>query len=300
MRSMPEVSVAGAIVTSSTRAPKGPAVPENTLEIALPVVIVLISLSVVAFTLRGIRGVTTRIKNGVAGTAVVQGIGETGTTISAPGVGPEAPVYRIQLQVLPPMGTPYEVEIKQAVPRIHVPFFRPGLNVPVDIDAQRADRVRVAFDRIAAGGGATVVGGTGAVGGAPGVSVTFMDNRPVDGLGEVLAAVRDGSMPTNRGSAAELLRTGTRGIAEITSAMPLGKKTRDVFPDAAPDVADDPLWMLTVTVDVPGQPQFPAVFGHRVPRSRVAQVAPGLRLPVAVDLADRNSQVAVDWDALPV
>ncbi len=268
--------------------------PENVLEIAIPVAIVLVSLTIVAFTLRGIRGVTHGIKNGVPGSAVVQGIAETGTTISAPGVGPEAPVYRIQLQVLPGGGTPYVAEIRQAVPRIHVPFVRPGTTVPVDVDPQRPERVHIAFDRLVAGGV-----GAGVAAGGSGLTVTFAENRPVDGLGGVLAAVRDGSMPTHRGSAAELLRTGTRGTAEITSAMPIGKKTRDVFPDAAPDVADDPLWMLTVTVDVPGQQQYPAVFGHRVPRSRVAQVAPGLRVPVAVNLADRNNQVAVDWDALP-
>lgn len=32
-----------------------------------------------------------------------------------------------------------------------------------------------------------------------------------------------------------------------------------------------------------------------MPKERVADVVPGLRVPVAVDLADRHNEVAVDW-----
>jgi hypothetical protein len=51
---------------------------------------------------------------------------------------------------------------------------------------------------------------------------------------------------------------------------------------------------------VAGENPFPAVFGHRVPLAKLATVAPGVKLAVAVDLSDRNNEVAIDWDRSPL
>lgn len=249
---------------------------------------VAVPLVIAAVVLRSISKVTGTIKQAVQGTAVVRSIADTGTTISSSSVGAEAPVYRIALHVSPPSGTPYEGEAKQAVPRIHVPFLRPGMQVPVDIDPRDAGRVKVSWTRMASVPVAVDGGG-----------VAFAGSRPVGGLEELLANVRSGAVPTNRGDTAALLATGARGTAEITSAMPIGKRARDVFADIDPAQADDPLWMFTVSVQVPGEQEFTAVFGQRVPSGRVARLGPGLVLPVAVDLAARTTQVAIDWDRLP-
>jgi hypothetical protein len=125
--------------------------------------------------------------------------------------------------------------------------------------------------------------------------------RPVAGETDALVgAVRSGALPTIKGSAAQLLATGTRGIAEITTAQPMGKTVRDINPNADPARLNDPMWLFTVTCNVPGQPPFPAVFGHRVPVDKVASLAPGVRLNVAVNLADRMNEVAIDWDTSPI
>jgi hypothetical protein len=125
--------------------------------------------------------------------------------------------------------------------------------------------------------------------------------RPIAGETDALVgAVRSGAMPTIKGSAAQLLATGARGIAEITTAQPMGKTVRDINPNADPARLNDPMWLFTVTCNVPGQAPFPAVFGHRVPVDRVASLAPGVRLNVAVNLADRMNEVAIDWDTSPI
>jgi hypothetical protein len=279
-------------------------VSESTVGIIITVAAVLFSFAIVFLVLRSIGGLTGRIKNGVAGTALVRGFSETGTTISAPSTGPEAPVYKLDLMVSPPTGAPYPVETKQAIPRIVLPFFVPGITVPVDIAPARPDRVRVNWQRFQIGGqGAGMAAGPDSVmefpSGGGTVDLTFVNGRPVDGVEDVVSAVRSGSMPTTYGSAAELLARGTRGTAVITTAMPLGKRAVDVNPAVDPAVADDPMWLFTLEVTVPGEAPFPAVFGHRVPKVHVARVAPGLALQVAVNLAERNQDVAIDWDALP-
>jgi len=103
-----------------------------------------------------------------------------------------------------------------------------------------------------------------------------------------------------KGSAAQLLATGTHGTAVITTAMPLGKTVRDIDPTASADKLNDPVWVFTVEVSLAGQAPFPAVFGHRVPLAKLASVAPGVKLAVAVDESDKNNEVAIDWDRSPL
>ncbi len=266
-----------------------------------PVVIgavVVLSLLAMVLAFRFASQYGAPIKDGIPATALLRGYAGTGTTISSPNTGPEAPVYRLDLLVSPPSGTPFETQVKQPVPRIVLPFFLPGIHVPVDIDPKNPTRVKVAFQRYEPGQAAVSIGGAaGAAAGGPGITVTVQGGA-VSGVDDLVGALRSGALPTERGSAAELLRSGARGTAEVVQAMPLGKKTVDVDPTCPPANREDPIWVLTLTVELPGEAPFPAVVGHRVPRARVADVVPGLRVPVAVDLADRHGKVAVDWDAV--
>jgi hypothetical protein len=105
---------------------------------------------------------------------------------------------------------------------------------------------------------------------------------------------------TIKGSADQLLATGTHGTAVITTAMPLGKTVRDINPAADPSRLDDPVWIFTVEVTLAGQAPFPAVFGHRVPLAKLAAWLPGVKLAVAVNEANKNQEVAIDWDKSPI
>jgi hypothetical protein len=42
------------------------------------------------------------------------------------------------------------------------------------------------------------------------------------------------------------------------------------------------------------------MFGHRVPLTKLAAVAPGVKVAVAVNLANPSQEVAIDWDLSPI
>jgi hypothetical protein len=239
---------------------------------------------------------------GLPGDAVIESIGDTGITVSMPSVGPNAPEYRLGLQVTPPGGAPYHVDIKALIPRIYAPMILPGARVGVQIDPNDPQKVSLDFSRI--GGSAAGASGGGADAGGPGGMGFQFDasGRPLAGeTSALVGAVQSGSLPTiNGGPAERLLATGTHGTAVITSAQPMGKTVRDINPNADPSRLNDPMWVFTVEVSVAGENPFPAVFGHRVPLAKVASVAPGVRLAVAVNMSDRNQDVAIDWDKSPI
>ena len=249
------------------------------------------------FLMRKMTGIEGPIKNGVPSDAFIEGIADTGTTITSPSVGPDAPVYQFSLQVTPigGAGAPYPVVVKSAVPRLYIPMVLPGIRVGVLIDPTDPQKVSIDFSRINAGSPA-------GAGGPGGMDINFdASGQPQAGqVSALVGAVRSGSMPTTRGSADQLLATGTHGTAVVTSAQPLGKTVRDINPNADPSRLNDPMWVFTVEVTLPGMPPFPAVFGHRVPLTKLAAVAPGVKVAVAVNLANPSQEVAIDWDQSPI
>ena len=235
-------------------------------------------------------------------------------TLSSPKVGPDAPFYKLGLLVTPPGGgDPYPTEIKCAFPRIFVPMLVPGARIGVVVDPANAQKVAPDWQRLRGStrpAGATEVhgmsgaqaferqGGTMSI---DGVDVAFgAGGQPVSGLDSVVGAIRGGTMNTEKGSAAQLLATGTHGTAVITSAQPLGKKVRDFDPKADPTRLDDPMWLFTLEVTLPGGSPFPAMFGHRVPVAKVSELAPGVKLSVAVDESNPTQDCAIDWDRSPI
>jgi hypothetical protein len=226
-------------------------------------------------------------------------------------VGPDAPVYLLELMVAPPGGgIPYAAVCKHAIPRIFVPMILPGRMIGVLVDPSKPDRVVPDWSRLndtAAPEGATWFGGISFNGAAAGGSSATVDvefdrqgNPDLEGVVALAGAVRSGAMPTQKGSAAQLLATGTHGTATITSAMPLGKTMGQMDPNVDAAARDDPIWVFTLQVQLAGQDPFPAVMGHRVPASKLAVIAPGVRLSVAVNQANRNQEVAIDWDKSPI
>lgn len=248
--------------------------------------------------LAGVIGVAP-IENGLPGEATIETITDTGMTMSSSSLGSDSPRYEFGLMVTPASGgEPYRVDVKAFVPRLYIPLVLPGKRVDVTIDPLDRMHVSIDFSRI---GGSAAAGAAG-TGGPGGMDLQFDQNgQPADGqVSAIVGAVRGGSLKTIKGSADQLLATGTHGTAVITSAQPLGKTVRDVNPKAEPSRLDDPVWVFTVEATVAGEKPFPAVFGHRVPLAKVASVAPGVKLAVAVDLSDRHNEVAIDWDKSPI
>ena len=119
-------------------------------------------------------------------------------------------------------------------------------------------------------------------------------------LGAIATATASGALPSTMDSADALLARGTHGTAVVTTAMPMGKTVGEINPNAEAWKANDPVWIFTVEVSLPGQAPFPAVFGHRVPSDKIALVRPGMKVAVAVDPANRNQEVAIDWNRSPM
>lgn len=259
------------------------------------------------FLMRKMTGIAGPIKNGVPSDGFIESISDTGTTITSPSVGPEAPVYQLGLQVTPigGAGAPYKVEVKAAIPRLYIPMVLPGASIGVMIDPLNPMNVSPDFSRISqasAGAGAGMGGVSMSPAGPGGFAMNFdaNGNPSMGDVSAVASGVRSGQVNTIKGSADQLLATGTHGTATITTAMPLGKTVRDINPAADPSRLNDPVWLFTVEVTLAGQAPFPAVFGHRVPLAKLGAVAPGVKLAVAVNEANKNQEVAIDWDASPV
>jgi len=99
--------------------------------------------------IRKLSGTTGPIENGVPSDAIIEGISDTGITVSMRGVGAYAPDYRFVLQVDPiGGGAPYRVELKALVPRIYIPMVVPGARVGVLVDPANPMNVSIDFTRM--------------------------------------------------------------------------------------------------------------------------------------------------------
>ena len=300
----PNDDVQAALLTAVNSIQKPPLISSDAIPVIVFVVVVVIFSITAPFLwgpwlIRRLAGVSGPIKGGIPGEATIQSIADTGVTVSMSGVGAEAPDYKFGLLVEPPGGgTPYEATVRALVPRIFIPMVVPGARVGVLIDPTDPQKMTVDFSRMGGSGGSPA----GAATPPGGFSMDFdASGQPAAADVAALAGgVLRGTVTQHTGSADQLLATGTHGTAVITTAQPLGKKVRDINPSADPSRLDDPVWLFTVEVSLAGQAPFPAVFGHRVPIAKVALVAPGVKLAVAVDESDKNEEVAIDWDKSPI
>ena len=253
-------------------------------------VVVIVAFSITAPFLWGPRlirklsGTTGPIQNGVPSDAIIESIADTGVTVTMRGVGAYAPDYRFVLQVTPVGGgAPYRVQMKALVPRLYIATVVPGARVGVLIDPTNPMNLSIDFSRMGSASAAGWSAGP-AAGDVP---------API-------GTVRGGTQPTIKGDDDHILATGTHGTAVITMAQPMGKTVRDIDPGADPSLLNDPMWLFTVEVSLAGGTPFPAFFDHRVPLAKLASVAPGVKLAVAVDQFNRNQAVAIDWDKSPI
>ncbi|NRQ39367.1 hypothetical protein HII36_47225 [Nonomuraea sp. NN258] len=77
------------------------------------------------------------LANGIAATAVIDDMSDTGMTING------QPVVGFTLSVRLGDGETYRAAVRQSLPRIPMGVVVPGAQVPVKVDRQRRDRVRI-------------------------------------------------------------------------------------------------------------------------------------------------------------
>jgi hypothetical protein len=210
---------------------------------------------------------------GVNATGQVVAVKDTGMTIN------DNPRVALTLQVTPADGSPaFEVSKKQTVSRVAIP--RAGDAFLVRYDPDDHDN----WELTAATQGSDDVGGG-----------QFLEDASA---GQIAAAATAAPGEVQRGSAAELLATGQRMNAIVREFSPTGQTVGDVDP-TKPDPGD-PLYVFKVEMPTGGGTPIEATFIHRVPESKVATLALGEQLGVAVNPANPTREVAIDWDASPV
>ena len=304
-----------AILAAITAVQKPPLISSDAIPVIVFVVVVVLFSITAPFLwgpwlIRKLSGTSGPIKGGLPGSAVIESIADTGVTVSMSGVGPDAPDYKLGLQVTPAGGgATYQVQVKALVPRLFIPMIVPGARIAVLIDPKDPNKVAPDWQHLnaPADGWGSSASAAAAAGGSDAAAAAGMDldfdasgNPNMNQVAAFAGAIHSGALPTHTGSAAQILATGTHGTATITSAMPLGQRVGQINPSADPATLNDPVWMFTVEVTLAGQAPFPAIFGHRVPLDKLAVVAPGVRLSVAVNPANPSQEVAIDWTKSPL
>ena len=253
-----------------------------------------------------VTGWSPPIWNGVRSEGIIVAWRDTGMAESSGAGSLGSTIYDLQLQVMPVRGgAPVIAHVRAQLDLMLSPDI--GKRVPIIISSTNPKRVKVDHSRLdtpldkswhSATGSAPGASPTGA---QPGLDFAFDSNMnpATASLDNVVGGVTAGTQKIIHNSAAQILASGMRGTATITTCQPLGKTVRQMNPHATAHL-DDPEWLFTVKVTVPGQGTWPAVMGHYVPQAKAGVLGPGVKLAVAVNIADKMNEVAIDWDQSPL
>ncbi len=218
------------------------------------------------------------LETGLPGRGTITRMWETGVTIN------DQPVFGFELDLevdgLPP-GT---ASVQQVVPRMLAGAVLPGHSVAVKVDREDSSEVVIDWSET------PVAAADPGAGRAPGSA------EIAEALGAALRERGGGGVEPPE-SAADLLRSGRRGTATLTSVADVGEIGELGLAGGDSELEDDRLYVIGMDVKLPGRSPYPAQIGHRVPDRLIGRIGPGLQVPVAVDRDDDQS-VAIDWVAV--
>jgi hypothetical protein len=257
------------------------------------VAITVVGLAVFFFFVRRIMGGDRRtLTSGIAGTALVLGVRDTGITINNVNA-----VLEARLQVTLPGRPPYETTTEVTLGRTSWGALQPGMTVAVKVDP--ANHARVAIDwggaadgglaglmqslgaQMQAGGGAHMnVGDTGVVS-TPGGSFA------VPGVAGAMQAktVRD---------AADVVANGERAEGTIQSVSDTGATAGQMVPGIEAEKAGDPMVFVAMQVKPRNGAPFAAQGIYRVPKHKLGALAIGRRVAVSY-LPGQPGSATIDW-----
>ena len=132
------------------------------------------------------------LQTGVAATATIMSIRDTGTRIN------DDPVVGMMLQVQPPSGPSFQAEVKETVSILQIPLYQPGARLDVKYDP--ADQKSVAIVSVIAGGQAGASAGSG-----------LMNAQQAEQMLTLYQAANE-----------QLLKTGQSAPAKVLQYMPMG------------------------------------------------------------------------------
>lgn len=252
----------------------------TTMVIIAVSVIVPVVIAIVVLKNAGVMGPRKKVlASGVAGQATIMGVSPTGTVINEINY-----VCKFQLRVQIPGRDSYDVETKETVAITSMGALVPGTVVAVKVDPQDATKVFINWNA-----GITPAGAVNAASATP------------PSTGDIANALHDPSAAAGvqRGSAAELLRTGQPATGVLTSFADTGNTPRSLGHTNVPaENLDDPLYVLTVNLQFgPGMAPIEGTVVHRVPRTLAPSLKIGMPLKCAVDPSNPTRRFAIDWAA---
>lgn len=231
--------------------------------VALSIAITGLALIGVGWRLGMLSVLNRRLRRtGVAGTAVITSLGDTGVAIN------NSPVIEFGLDVDTPTHPSYATTIRQRVPRLAMGTFPLGSTVSVVVDPTSRDRLAIDWD-------------AGIERAVPPAAAT----TEVTAVAETVRDVDD------------LLRTGRSAAALVTSMEDAGDMSELGMVEIGSADEDDRLFIIGLEVMQPGLDPYEVRIAHRVPERLVGRVGPRTRVDVAVDRNDDHA-VAIDWESL--
>jgi len=197
---------------------------------------------------------------GVPGTATITSLAETGVTVNG------SPVIEFGLDVDSSAHPPYSATIRQRAPRLLIGAFLPGSTVTVVVDPTDRDHLAIDWQS-----------------GPSAVDPVVQKPTPAGAGG-----MRD---------IEELLRTGRRATALITSMEDAGDMSELGLVEVGASGDDDRLFIIGLEVKQSGLSPYEVRVAHRVPERLLGRVGPRTRVDVGVDRDDDHA-VGIDWDTI--
>jgi hypothetical protein len=191
------------------------------------------------------------MEHGILARGEVTNVQMTGMSVShGGGAATENQVCNVTVNVLMDNTPPFSATVRQGIPMLVIAqLSSPGTVVAVRVDPENHEHIAIDFDN------------------AP-PTVTLSATGP------------------NRGSAAEMLATGTAARAVIIESAPLGVRSQ----------AGLDMYAFVVTILCDGHAPYQTKMGNAVPPGGVPLIYPGANLPAKVK-PEEEGQVAIDWEA---
>lgn len=217
------------------------------------------------------------LETGLPGRGTITRMWETGVTIN------DQPVFGFEMDLEVEGVAAGQVSVQQVVPRMLAGAVLPGHTVAVKVDQEDPTEVVIDWSE------------TPVPGSAPAGPGSYSSSEVAAALGD---AIRRGGAdaPEPPQDAADLLRSGRRGTARLTSVADVGEIGELGLAGGDRELEDDRLYVIGLDVKLPGRSPYPVQIGHRVPDRLIGRIGPGLEVQVAVD-RDNDHSVAIDWAA---
>jgi hypothetical protein len=246
-------------------------------------IVVPVVIAIVVLKNAGVMGPRKKIlASGVAGRATIMGVSPTGTVINEINY-----VCKFQLRVTIPGKDTYDVETKETVAITSMGALVPGTQVAVKVDPSDPTKVFVDWN----------------AGIVPAGAAAAAAAQTPPSTGDIANALHDpaAAAGVQRGSAAELLRTGQPATGVLKSFADTGNTPRSLGHANVPaESMDDPLYVLTVDLQFgAGVAPIEGTVVHRVPRAIAPSLRIGMPLKCAVDPSNPTRRFAIDWTAAP-